>query len=534
MDMFFMGGGGVSRARVNQILEDYAKITTNYCNTPGGIGFPNGVCPTANLPAGMIPLPGFATLGDNNYGNYQFRDGSQMVYRPRTWCIEGDGTNGFGVNVKDVKPWNYFDTAADAAAAGYWVHDVFLDGGGVKLGIFCDKFMCSKNALGTGSVASSIENGLPLSTSASHNPIADLTACAGNSYHEAINAAHARDGVDGAANVASIFFVESKQLFSYLAFCSMAHGQASTAITYNAWYDAAGVTNFPKGCNDNALGDVDDAEILYTTDGYSNCGLTGSGTPFAKTTDNGQACGVADLNGLLYEISIGLTCIATTGTITAATQDNPCQLTVVGHGKSTGDYIQIASVVGMTEINSKIFTLTVVDVDNITLDGVDSSAFAAYTSGGSATFGKFYRKKDSVSMKDFTSGNSAITDHWGAAGVAAMMDEYDMVLETAYPSNGFAQRMGSGANQVLSPDLAGNGAVLRSLGIPQDADGVDATGTNLFGKDYFYQYIRNELCVRSGGYWAYTSNAGVWYSSWSYGRTNWNADVGFRCACHPV
>jgi len=113
------------------------------------------------------------------------------------------------------------------------------------------------------------------------------------------------------------------------------------------------------------------------------------------------------------------------------------------------------------------------------------------------------------------------------------MDAFDMVFETAYPNNGFAQRMGSGANQVLSEAVTGNPAILTSLGIPKDADGVDTTGTNLFGKDYFYQYIRNELCVLSAGDWSSGSRAGVWTSPWSDARTGSNYYVGFRLACYP-
>jgi hypothetical protein len=140
---------------------------------------------------------------------------------------------------------------------------------------------------------------------------------------------------------------------------------------------------------------------------------------------------------------------------------------------------------------------------------------------------------EDTAMKDFTSGDSGATDHWGVTGVAAMMDEYDMVFETTYPNNGFTQRMGSGANQVLDEAVSGNGYVLAALGVAKDADGIDTTGTNLFGKDYFYQYIRNELCVRSGGAWSHTSGAGVGASRW-YGRRTHSADyVGFRCACYP-
>jgi hypothetical protein len=68
-------------------------------------------------------------------------------------------------------------------------------------------------------------------------------------------------------------------------------------------------------------------------------------------------------------------------TITAATQANPCQVTAATHGLTTNDVATIAGVVGMTEINDRDFTATVVDVDNFTL-GVDSSSYTAWSSGG--------------------------------------------------------------------------------------------------------------------------------------------------------
>ena len=50
---------------------------------PGQLGFGVGVCPGDILPAGFTPLPGYADLVSPNYGNYQFRDGSVMVWVPK-------------------------------------------------------------------------------------------------------------------------------------------------------------------------------------------------------------------------------------------------------------------------------------------------------------------------------------------------------------------------------------------------------------------------------------------------------------------
>jgi hypothetical protein len=70
--------------------------------------------------------------------------------------------------------------------------------------------------------------------------------------------------------------------------------------------------------------------------------------------------------------------------------------------------------------------------------------------------------------------------------------------------------------------------LLTGLGFPKDADGIDVTGTNAFGKDYFYQYIRNELCGRSCGAWDSASYAGVWCFSWHHYRAYSRDYVGFR------
>ena len=107
------------------------------------------------------------------------------------------------------------------------------------------------------------------------------------------------------------------------------------------------------------------------------------------------------------------------------------------------------------------------------------------------------------------------------------------ITATTYSSNVFAQKVGNGANWVLSPDLTGNGAVLRSLGVPIAA-GMSIAGSNLFGQDYLYQYIRNELCLLSGALWDSRSNAGVWTSFWNLARWNSSHYVGFRSASYPL
>ena len=427
----------------------------NLIGIPGAAGFGVGVCPPDDLPSGMTPMDGCYILGNDNYGNYRYVDGSIMVYVPRFYYRIANASNptyaAYGVNSADIKGIDTYASTALANLELYALHRMFIDGGVEQPGVFVDKYKCSKNAWGTGYIASSIKDGLPLSSAAAHNPFADLTGGA-NYYYSAIDLAHRRDGVDGAVNASSNFFCCSKFIHGGLALLSLAHGQAASGTTHCAWYHAT--YNYPKGCNNDALGDTNDAAVSYVSDGYSNCGKTGSGSPFAKTTHNGQNCGVADLNGLMYEISTGVTC-----------------------------------------------------------DGTN-----------------FYVAKQSTAMKTFTNGTSSATDHWGATGIAAMMDTLTVPFITG--NDGWIY-FGNGANQVLAEDVSGNSWLLTGLGLPDSIDGLSASGTNLYGADGLYGYIINTLCVISCYAWSNGSISGVWGVNWNDVRDGSHNYVSFRLACYP-
>ena len=73
--------------------------------------------------------------------------------------------------------------------------------------------------------------------------------------------------------------------------------------------------------------------------------------------------------------------------IVSASKANPCNINKVTHGLTTGDEVFCSDMVGMTELNNRQFKVTVVDPDNFTLDGVDSTAYGTFTSGN---FAKVY------------------------------------------------------------------------------------------------------------------------------------------------
>jgi len=258
---------------------------------PGTQGFGVGICDQP-LPSYIVGLPGYNTVGHDNYGNYQTIDGSIIVWIPAFYYKWGTGSNGLAINAISLIGARSFSSHEVALSQGYALHRMFYDGGFIKSGAFCDKYRCSRSADG---IAVSVKNGAPLSSNAAHNPFSSLNGSPPNTYAGALAAAKTRG---------SRFFANSRFIRAGLAMISRAHAQASINTTYCDWYDAT--NNFPKGCNNGALRDTQDASVLYVSDGYSTAALTGSGTPFNKTTHNGQACGIADLNGGMWEVTPGL------------------------------------------------------------------------------------------------------------------------------------------------------------------------------------------------------------------------------------
>jgi hypothetical protein len=74
----------------------------------------------------------------------------------------------------------------------------------------------------------------------------------------------------------------------------------------------------------------------------------------------------------------------TSQAITGATAANPVVLTVTGHAFADGDEIEVNSVVGMTELNGRRFTVANQDTNTVELMGIDGTSYTAYSSAGTA------------------------------------------------------------------------------------------------------------------------------------------------------
>jgi len=85
--------------------------------------------------------------------------------------------------------------------------------------------------------------------------------------------------------------------------------------------------------------------------------------------------------------------------ISAITKASPAAITTSGaHGRTTGDWVEVFGVNGMTEINGAWTQCTVVDSTHLTLNGINSTGYTTYTSGGTITWGRSSIKDSSVAL----------------------------------------------------------------------------------------------------------------------------------------
>lgn len=286
-----------------------AKITSqsNGIGSPGTLGFGVGVChdEDALTRLNLSPMEGYDDPASDNYGNYiHTPTQSVMVYIPAFKYRVGDlpegelATEKWGVN--SVQIWGVDDPSAPDNAV---IHRAFFDGGVQKAGFFCDKYICSPAA--DGSCAVSIKNKAPLSLYNSTFDYLPTTrsalsgiGCSGR-LDDSIVASKARGN---GFQCMSVFQLGAIRLLT------LAHAQASKDTTYNAWYDSTGEHNGPHG-NTSNLSDYDHPESTWTSGtedgGYAQKGLTGSCNAFARSTHNGQNCGIADLKGIVWQTVTG-------------------------------------------------------------------------------------------------------------------------------------------------------------------------------------------------------------------------------------
>ena len=228
------------------------------------------------------------------------------------------------------------------------------------------------------------------------------------------------------------------------------------------------MNNFPKGCNNNALSDVNDTSIVYVTagdTGNANKPKTGATVGFAKTTHNGSANGVADLNGGMWEVTIGITNFGTSATATAA-----------------------------------------IATDQI------------------------YVLKQGVDVATLTGGWNTANDVWGDD--TNLATKYDLVTSPhplgSSTGNVF---WGNGTNAVLQNDLSGVNRDVCGF-IPKNTNSTGATGANLFGNDQLNKQNKQNMVPFACGAWNDSASAGVFRRFFSLSRSNGFNSAGFRASAY--
>ena len=286
------------------------KKSKSSIGSAGQQGFGVGVYggDPADLTAmGLAPMEGCEDPTSDNYGNYIHTNGSIMCCIP-AFCYRlgkatapsysQDGVD--ALEIKDATKFPQFSHDAVFSSPDFgddWIlHRAFVDGNKLKRAFFIDKYLCS-NVNGQ---AASVKN-------------ADRLMCCNDStktYHtKSISGTvgQALDAITLSLARGDYYSLVTCYQWSAISLLSLAHGQAATSADACAWYDANHTTNFPKGATSEYGRDFNDDTIRYTDHSYGNLfAKTGSGTPFNKTTHNGQASGVADVAGVCCQWTIGV------------------------------------------------------------------------------------------------------------------------------------------------------------------------------------------------------------------------------------
>lgn len=255
---------------------------------------------------GLAPMEGCEDPTSDNYGNYIHTNGSIMCCIP-AFCYrlgkatapsyERDAED--ALEIKDATMFPQFSHDAVFSSPDFgddWIlHRAFVDGNKLKNAFFIDKYLCSN----VNSRAASVKN-------------ADWLMCCDDTSkpyftkHISGTVGQAYDAITLSRARGAYYSLVTCYQWSAISLLSLAHGQAATSADACAWYDANHTTNFPKGATSKNGLDFNDNTIRYTEHSYGvGYAKTGSGTPFNKTTHNGQASGVADVAGMCNQWTIG-------------------------------------------------------------------------------------------------------------------------------------------------------------------------------------------------------------------------------------
>ncbi len=214
----------------------------------------------------------------------------------------------------------------------------------------------------------------------------------------------------------------------------------------------------------------------------------------ADFVDISDIVGMTELNGNRYKVGNKTTNTfelfnrtQSVYTVTAATQANPCEVTIGTHTHTEGQQITFSGVGGMTELNGNTYQVNTATATTVTLKSIagvatDATGFTAYTSGGTAEIdadvdGSSYTAYESAGKARKAVSTVSGLDHLEGENVSVLAD-------------------GGTAHNPLDSDLTTKTVVSGSItlddaasrihvGLPYTSDleniGVDLTSLNGFG-----------------------------------------------------
>ena len=229
---------------------------------------------------GFTGMSGYNDPTSDNYGNYEDSYGNIFVFIPKFY-FKWDRNTVYVSNTPQ---------------SGYVIHRAFINAGKEIEGFFIGKYQFGLN----GSTATSVPG--PVKSNQAGYLFLDQANALGDRYT-----------------------LINSFMFNALAILTKAQSQSGKNA---AWLDVK--PYYPKG-NNNSGKDINDTSVTFTG---SEPAHTGSGVPFAKTTHNGQNCGVADLNGNVWEFGLGLTSDGTKLFIPKETTDMAKFISAVGSNAS--------------------------------------------------------------------------------------------------------------------------------------------------------------------------------------------------------
>ncbi len=225
-------------------------------------------------------------------------------------------------------------------------------------------------------------------------------------------------------------------------------------------------------------------------------------------------------------------------TITAITQNNPGAVTTsTAHGFTTGDYIYIYGVVGMTQVNGRLFQITSTGANSFTI-GVDTTGYTAYTSDGRASSAKVpqFTPSSGSSLVTVTfQGHGLVTGNSfnfpiattvggqtveGTYTVIRLSADTFSISLSAVASNSTVVLMNGGQMEILyyiasGPVAAGTGYGVGTYGSGTYGVGTGTgsgqlTGTGIAATDWTLDNWNATLmsCPAGGGIYAWTPNTG--------------------------